>query len=342
MKRSIVYAVPEFLPLVGLTQRAEAEGFDRVWTTESPSRDALVRALTLGLSTSTIEVATGIAYAFTRSPLALAASASDIFSATNGRFSLGLGAGTHGMRTRWYGVDDFDHAASRIEEYANLMRDAWRSTREFEFEGRFYAGSYGELDGARPAVPIWGSGVNEAMLRISARSCDGVAVHALGAEMNNLDRRVLPAIHAGAEESGRYPKVALWRITAVGDDANAARDAARRTLAFYFSTPSYAVAADVAGWGDVAETVRTLYRDRGPDWDRLMAAIPDEMVADFCWAGRANDVRHALESLEAEYESRGVTEIVLQAASSVSSRETLANIESIIRELSPTRGGDRA
>lgn len=340
MKRSIVYAVSEFLPLVGLTQLAEEQGFDRVWTTESPNRDALVRALALGLSTTTIGVASGIAYAFTRSPLALAATASDISTATNGRFSLGLGAGTQGMRTRWYGVSDFDHAASRIEEYADLMREAWRSTRKFDFEGRFYTGSYGELEGERPVVPIWGSGVNETMLRLSARSCDGVAVHALGAEMKNLDRRVLPAIRAGAEEAGRSPEVALWRITAVNDDANSAREMARRGLAFYFSTPSYGAAAEAADWGNVAETVRNLYRDHGPDWNLISAAIPDEMVADFCWAGSPDEVRGAFTSLEAEYQSRGVTEIVFQAAPSLgSSEETLGNIEAIIRELSPTRGG---
>ena len=341
MKRSLVFAVPEFLPLVALTQLAEEQGFDRVWTTETPNRDALVRALTLGLATTSIGIASGIAYAFTRAPLALAATASDIFAATGGRFSLGLGAGTQGMRTRWYSMGDFDHAASRIEEYANLMREAWRSEKNFQFEGRFYAGSYAELEGVRAAVPLWGSGVNETMLRISARSCDGVAVHSLGAELRNLDLRILPALRAGAEEAGCAREIALWRVTAISEDADGAREMARRGLAFYFSTPSYGAAAQTAGWGDVAETVRNLFRDHGPDWNRVAAAIPDEMVADFCWAGSPDEVRRAFSSLEEEYRSRGITEIVLQAAPSLgSSEETLANIEMIIRELSPTRGPD--
>lgn len=338
MKRSIVFAVPDFLPLLDVAREAEEAGFDRIWTTEDPGRDAIVRALTIAMSTSTIGIGTGIAYAFTRSPLALAATAADVGLASGGRFALGLGAGTQGMRTRWYGIADFDHAASRVEEYAGILRKAWGAERSFSHEGRFYAGSYGELNGVRPRVPIWGSGVNSTMLRIAARSCDGVAVHPLGAHLAYLDTVVLPAMAEGAAASERTPELALWRMTAVDEDGDRARDRARRSLAFYFSTPSYAAAADVTGWGSVAAAIRDTYRDRGSDWDAISGLVPDEMVAEFCLAGTPEEVLAGWRALEAEYAARGVAETVFQTVGAgPPGEDNVRNLRSIVAVLG--RGG---
>ncbi|MCU1673673.1 MAG: class flavin-dependent oxidoreductase [Frankiales bacterium] len=340
MKRSVVFASPEFLPLIEVTKRAEAAGFDRIWTTENPGRDALVRALTFALHSETIGVATGIAYAFTRAPLAMAAAAADVQVASGGRFSLGLGAGTQGMRSRWYGIPDFDHAASRLEEYAGLLRSAWSAERSFRHDGRFFSGSYNELDGARAPVPIWGSGINATMLRIAARSCDGVAVHPLGGSVRYLDQVVLPAIAEGGASAGHSPELALWRMTSIASDGGAARDRARKSLGFYFTTPSYAIAADETGWGDTAQLVRDLYLERGGDWDAIAALIPDEMVAEFCLAGTAAEVRAGWASLSAEYAARGVTEVVFQTVGS-GADETTANLEAIVDTLGPEQAPGR-
>lgn len=347
MKRSIVFAVPDFLPLLEVAKEAEAAGFDRIWTTEDPGRDAIVRALTIALSTRSIGVGTGIAYAFTRSPLALAATAADVALASGGRFTLGLGAGTQGMRTRWYGINEFDHAASRVEEYAEILRKAWAAERSFSHEGRFYTGSYGELNGVRPRVPIWGSGINATMLRIAARSCDGVAVHPLGAHLRYLDAVVLPAMAEGNAAAGRRAELALWRMTAVDEDGDRARDRARRSLAFYFSTPSYAAAADETGWGAVAGAVRDAYRHRGSDWDTISSLVPEEMVAEFCLAGTPAEVLSQWSRLEAEYAARGVSETVFQpVGGSAPGEENIRSLRSIVaglaRPLSPDGSGRAA
>ena len=334
-KASIVFAVPDFLPLIDVAKEAELAGFDRIWTTETPGRDSLVRALTFGLNTDSIGIGTGIAYAFTRAPLAMAAAAADIYDALGGRFSLGVGAGTQGMRSRWYGISDFDHAASRLEEYTVILREAWRSAKVFHHDGRFYSGSYGEMDGERSSVPIWGSGINSTMLKISARSCDGVAVHPLGSSITYLDGVVLPAIAEGVQAIGRSPDLALWRITSIDDDDEVARSQARRGLAFYFSTPSYGNAAVQTGWGDVARQVREMYGELGPQWDSISDLIPDEMVNEFCLVGTTRSVRDEWDLLREQYERRGVTEVVFQTAVGSSKSETLDNLRSIVAALGP-------
>ena len=337
MRRSLVLANPEFLPAVAVARRAEERGFHRVWTTENPGRDALVRALTIALRTSTIGVASGIAYAFTRAPLALAATAADVQEAAQGRFSLGLGSGTQGMRRRWYGIDDFDHPASRLGEYADLMRAAWAAEISFTYSGRFYRGEYHQLDGARPAVPLWGSGVNATMLRLAARHFDGVALHPLGAHLAYLDRVVLPAVAAGRDD--RAVGLAAWRMVSVDADGALARARGARSLAFYFTTPSYGPVADETGWGDVAEKVRAGFAGAGTDWAALAALIPRPMLDEFCLAGTPAEVRDRWAADEPAYAARGVTEVVFQTAASVGGvpGDGLVNLHRIVDTLGEER-----
>lgn len=331
MKRSIVLATPAFLPILEVTKSAENQNFDRIWTTENPSRDALIRALTIGLQTTRIGVATGITYAFTRAPLAMAATASDIAVATGNRFEIGIGVGTQGMRSRWYGIDDFDHPASRLEEYVQVMRTAWAAEKKFKHEGTYFKGNYPDLDGARTPVPIWGSGVNEIMLKLSARSCDGVATHPLVANLEYLDKVALPAMNQGRSAHNRDLQIAIWRITSIDKDGDLARNRAKKNLAFYFSTPSYAAAATESGWGDIAEQVKAAFLERGADWDFISNMIPIEMVNDFAFAGTPAEVLEQYQNLEIAYGARGVTEIVFQTVGSGDNEEeTIMNLNNIV------------
>lgn len=336
MRTSIALATSEFLPLIEIAQAAERGGYHRLWTTESPTRDAPVRALTIAMRTSTIEVATGISYAFTRSPLAMAAMAADINEASGGRFSLGLGAGTRGIRRHWYGVDDFDAPATRLAEYAALMRAAWKADRDFEFSGRYYRGRYNQMEGPRDPLPIWGSGLNPTMLTVGARHFDGVAVHALATAPGYLDSVALPAIDKGRSDSSRPVELAAWRLVAVSDDGDTARAKARAALAFYFSTPSYVTVADATGWSDVAGAIRQALTDSGPRWPEIGRLIPLAMLEQFCSAGRPAEVRAGWETVTAQLEERGFDEVVVQTTSTDGTGpENVRAIADLVATLSP-------
>src|SRR4051812_26940600 len=101
MKWSLVVPGSISERLAEAARAAETGGLHRLWTTESPGRDAVLRSLHLLDATTTLLGGTGIAFAFTRPPLAAAGSAADAFHLSGGRFSLGLGAGTRGQR-RWF------------------------------------------------------------------------------------------------------------------------------------------------------------------------------------------------------------------------------------------------
>lgn len=281
MRRSVVLSMKWVRQLIPLAQRAEAAGLYRVWTTEYNTYDAMIRSALIAASTERIQIGTGITYAFSRRPVALAAAAADIQVASEGRFTLGLGMGTNGMRSKWYDVH-LNSPARRFAETVKLLREAQAATDGLHFNGDYenvdvpgYALDEPELT---RRMEIWGSGVNAAMLASAARSCDGVATHPLTVAPGYWQEAVEPALAKGLHEDGSRAKVAAWILTSVQDDEEQARRQSRRNLAFYFSTPSYQSAAQGATWAPAAERVLGTAREKGTnDLEAIADLIPDDM-----------------------------------------------------------------
>jgi alkanesulfonate monooxygenase SsuD/methylene tetrahydromethanopterin reductase-like flavin-dependent oxidoreductase (luciferase family) len=315
LRRSVVFATDELEPLAALAQRAEGAGLDRVWTTEYVGRDAVARALYIALATERIGVATGIAYAFSRAPLGMAALAGDVQRLSGGRFGLGISSGTRGVR-RWYGAE-FEPPAPRIAAYADALREAWER----------------DPDLATPP-PVYAAALNPAMTRAVARSCDGALLHALALSRVHLSERVLPALREGfAKRTDDTPfEVAAWCITAIDSDEEQAREMARRQLAFYLSTPSYKTVTAGTDWESVADRVRDGFDASGRKaaWGELSGLIPDAVVDELTIAGTPEVARRKAAALEAELRESGITELVFQTAGAdVSSAELISNCEQI-------------
>jgi hypothetical protein len=82
-----------------------------------------------------------------------------------------------------------------------------------------------------------------------------------------------------------------------------------------------------------------MYRERGSEWGAISDLIPDEMLSEFCLAGTPSKVQEDWKALREQYQSRGVTEVVFQAAAaSGSSEETIRSLQSIIEVLGPQTG----
>jgi alkanesulfonate monooxygenase SsuD/methylene tetrahydromethanopterin reductase-like flavin-dependent oxidoreductase (luciferase family) len=340
MDRSLVFATSVLAPLPALARGAEAAGFHRLWTTEFTDRDALVRALVVANATDHILVGTGIAYSFTRHPLALATAALDVHEASNGRLTLGLGAGTRGMRQRWYDIDQ-PKPVSHLLDVVAFLRAAWQSDGHFEHHSEHYQCA---VDGLHlrsrfdklPGLGIYGSGVNPGMIAAAARSCDGVALHPLAGSPTYLRDTVLPAV---ASSPGAAPRVALWAVTSIDEDGDRARDRARRALAFYYSTPSYSPSSAEEPWADVPPRIVAQARSAGHDWAELASLIPDQMLDALALSGTPAEVRTQVRELEARLQPLGIDEIVFQTVGvDVTDDEAVHNCELIIGTCGPQNG----
>lgn len=320
-----------------LAVAAEAADLYRVWTTESLGSDGLLRAMAIGLATSRIQIGTGIAYTFPRLPLHAAGAVAEVADALGGRFTLGLGAGTKGIRRR-YGIEE-DHPAPRFAEYVGLVRGALRSAAGYEFEGRFYRAKAPSLhfhasESIRRQVGIYGSGVNRIILETTARYCDGVALHPLAGIRPYFDEVTMPALERGAQRAERQGKLptALWYICSVHGDEDIARQRAAMVLAFYFSTPSYATPLQGTRWESVGDKLRAAFREAGypTPWHKLAQLVPEAMTEEICLVGTAKEVARKLAALEQRFAGMGIDELVLEPTSHAGPAEFNESCEGIV------------
>ena len=175
-----------------------------------------------------IDLSTGVAVAFPRSPMVTASIAWELAEASRGRFRLGLGTQVRAHIERRYS-SPFDPPGPRLREYLIALRKifaAFRGESRLDHQGDYYSFSLlpdqwspGPIDYPDPPLDI--AAVNPWMLRMAGEVADGVHVHPLNS-LSYLRHTVVTEVAAGAAKAGRDPaEVALIVpcVTAVGDSA---------------------------------------------------------------------------------------------------------------------------
>jgi probable F420-dependent oxidoreductase len=277
---------------VELARRAEAAGFDSAWAPEFHNHSGVLALAAAAMETERIELATGIAWAFGRSPLLTAVTALDLDEMSGGRFALGLGTGTRRMRTDWLGAPA-ERPGTRLRETIEAVRTVWRSSAAgaVRYEGELVnlnVRPYGRVGQVRDDIPVYVAAVNEGMVRIAGQVADGVVAHPM-ATPRYIDEVMRPALGDG----GRDVLVADWVIVAVSDDAEQAREDAKRQIAFHATVRTYDRILGLHGFDAVAAQIRELWRNF--DLAGMTALVTDEMCDEMAVAGTAQDCRRALE-----------------------------------------------
>jgi probable F420-dependent oxidoreductase len=274
-------------------RRAADAGLSGLVVTEA-GRTAYLTCGALAVAAD-IDVLTGIAVAFPRSPMVTAATAWELAEASNGRFRLGLGAQVRAHILRRYGTD-FDPPGPRLREYVLAVKQIFESFRTgapLAVEGEYYALSLlpptwapGTIDCANPPVDV--AAVNPGMLRMAGEVADGVHVHPLN-HPTYLRETVLPELAAGAARSGRTVddfEVIVPAFLAVGnteEERHTWREMARIQVAFYGSTPNYAFIFEQLDREGTTEKIRE--RQRAGDIPGMAAVIDDDLLEQFTTTG---------------------------------------------------------
>ena len=281
-----------------LGRRAAEAGLSGLVVTEA-GRTAYLTCGALAVAAD-IDVLTGIAVAFPRSPMVTAATAWELAEATCGRFRLGLGAQVRAHIQRRYG-SDFDPPGPRLREYVLAVKQIFESFRTgapLAVEGEYYALSLlpamwapGAIDYPDPPVDV--AAVNPWMLRMAGEVADGVHVHPLNTT-TYLRETVLPELGAGAARSGRTVdelEVIVPAFLCVGDTEevrHAWREMARVQIAFYGSTPNYAFIFEQLDREGTTEQIRE--RQRAGDVPGMAAVIDDDLLEQFTTTGTWDDM----------------------------------------------------
>ncbi|MEK6278636.1 MAG: LLM class flavin-dependent oxidoreductase [Actinomycetota bacterium] len=280
---------------------AEDAGVECVWAPEL-FRSSITQAAYLAARTEKIDVATGIAWAFTRSPFILAVSALDVDEMSGGRFRLGMGAGVKRLNETWHNADygkPAPHLREAVEATRQIMAQAG-SGEPIRFEGSYYdidiKGWVRPHPAARESVPIFTAAVQAGMARMAGDVADGLIGHPIQS-LQWIDEVVVDGFETGLGRSGRDRKDFDYLPTvccAIDDDQARANDLARRTIAFYATVRTYSPLFEMHGFGDNAAAAGEAFR-KG-DLAGVPAAISDEMVETYCAAGPLDKVRERVEA----------------------------------------------
>ncbi|MGQ0575669.1 MAG: LLM class flavin-dependent oxidoreductase [Pseudonocardia sp.] len=289
--------------VVAAARRAEERGFESVWTTEFYDRSATVSLAAMAVATSTVTVASGIAYAVGRSPLVLAAEARDLDELSGGRLVLGLGTGTKRMQQDWHGLDGAS-PAPRVEELVPLLRRIWTmDAAGVAHEGRFYRMALRPTAEVRPRqpVPVYLAGFNARMVEAAGAVADGLVGHPIFTR-RYVEDVVRPALAKGAARTGRAGDVPIagYVICSVADDGDRARRDAAAQIAFYTVVRTYAPLVELEGFTAEVDAVRAAWQAR--DAEAMIAAVSPAMLERMAVAGTPAQARDQLAAFHGLYD----------------------------------------
>jgi probable F420-dependent oxidoreductase len=278
-----------------LGRRAAEAGLSGLVVTEAGRTAYLTCGALAVAAPGHLDILTGIAVAFPRSPMVTAVTAWELAEASQGRFRLGLGAQVRAHMERRYGAE-FDPPGPRMREYVLAVKKIFSSFgtgAPLAVEGSYYNLSLLPPTWAPPPndcadPPIDVAAVNPWMLRMAAEVADGVHVHPLNTPIY-LRETVLAELGAGAARAGRSVddlEVIVPAFLVVGDteaERSAWREMARVQVAFYGSTPNYAFIFEQLDREGTTERIRE--RQKAGDIKGMAAVIDDDILKEFTTTG---------------------------------------------------------
>lgn len=280
----------------------EDAGLDGVLVPEA-QHDGLVTAALAGAATDRLAIATGVAIAFARTPMAMAYAAHDVHEVTGGRFTLGLGSQIRPHIERRYGMP-WSAPAARMREYVEALRAIWGAWAEgtpLDFRGDFYQHTLMTPmfvpAGAGAGPPVHVAAVGPEMIRVAAEVGDGIMCHPL-ATADFVAAHVRPVVEAA--DRPQPAEVRAWAMVCTGtteDDLASAVEVTRAQIAFYGSTPAYVPMLAHHGDEGVQPELHRLSKDG--QWSEMAALVDDDMLHRYAVVGDPTTVAR---ELQARYE----------------------------------------
>lgn len=277
----------------------ERLGYDRAFSFEA-KHDPFVPLAVAAEHTTTMGLGTAVAIAFARTPMTLANVAWDLQTLTEGRFTLGLGSQIEQHITQRFSMP-WSRPIERMREMVlaiTAIWTAWETGDRLDFRGDFSthtrmipAFDPGPNPFGRP--PVFTAGVGPKMTAVAGEVADGFLVHPVNSR-RSLQELTLPALAEGAARSGRSLdgfEVVCVTIVVTGrteEEMSRSREAVRRQLAFYGTTPAYQPVFALHGHGDLRpELARLAREDR---WDDMATLIPDDLLEAIAVCGEPESI----------------------------------------------------
>jgi len=289
--------------IADMARTMERRGYGGCWTAEV-NHDPFLPLALAAEHTSSIELGTGIAVAFARTPMTVANVGWDLQGYSRGRFILGLGSQIQPHIENRFSMP-WGHPVRRMREFIAALQAIWTCWRDggrLQFEGDFYTHKLmtpmfvPELhEYGFPKVFV--AAVGDAMTELSGEVCAGLVGHAFTTRRYLLEVTE-PAVQRGLKRAGRdrgefEMACPVFVVTGTDEDDMAVAAArARKQIAFYASTPAYRRVLELHGWGELQPELRGLSM-RG-EWDAMAQLIDDAMLAEFAVVAPVHELAAAI------------------------------------------------
>ncbi|MGE3652395.1 MAG: TIGR03617 family F420-dependent LLM class oxidoreductase [Reyranellaceae bacterium] len=282
---------------------AEAQGYDGVVTLENRHEPFMALGVA-AVATETLQLATGVAIAFPRSPMVTASTAWDLQLASRGRFVLGIGPQVRAHNENRFSVK-WSPPAPRLREYVKAMRAIWRCWEKGEklkFEGEHYrftlmTPNFTPESMGLPMVPVELAAVGPHTLRLAGEVADGVRLHAF-CTRTYLEQTVMPKLTEGWAKSGRTRENfeihggGFIATGATEEDVAKKVDWVRMRVGFYGSTPAYWPVLEAHGLGDLGRKLNAMSKQG--QWAEMTREISDDVVRLFAAVGTHREIANAI------------------------------------------------
>lgn len=272
--------------------QCQDRGIGRLTVAETGA-DPFVQLAYAAAAAPGVELATGVAIAFARTPMTLAYAGWSLQDATGGRAVIGLGSQIQAHIERRFAMP-WSAPAARMRDFIQATRAiwaAWQDGTRLNYRGDFYAHTLMNPLFVPPALPagpppIQLAAVGPLMCEVAGSVADGLATHPFGSA-SYLRAEVLPIIEraraaaeaAGAPHTARPFSVDAGVLVATGlDDAELAEAiaAVRGRIAFYGSTPAYLGVLAHHGQADLGPQLHAL-SVRG-QWQEMADLVDDDLL----------------------------------------------------------------
>lgn len=277
----------------------EASGYDGLFTLDTKV-DPFSSLLLAAEHTRRIELMTGVAIAFARSPMTVALQTWNLQKFSRGRTILGLGSQVRAHIENRFSMP-WAAPAEKMREFILALRsiwDCWGRGAPLNFRGKYYKHTlmtpvFNPGPIGYPDPKIYLGALGPRMVEVAGEVADGLYGHPF-TTMKFIDDVQLPALQKGLQKAGRtmdsFDMLAMIiTITGRNDHEMAQADQAmRKLLAFYGSTPPYYSVLAAHGWGDLGPRLNRMSKEGR--WEEMANLFSPEMVAAFTVKGRPEEI----------------------------------------------------
>src|SRR5436190_9868480 len=274
-----------------LVRRAEAAGYDDLWSAEATGYDGFTPLALAAAWTERVRLATGVVNPYTRGPALMAQSVAAIADASSGRFVLGIGSSSDVIVERWNRIP-FAKPLSRVRQAVEELRPVLAGERG--------PGGFKLESPPREAVPIVVAALRDRMLALGGEIGDGTFLNFLPV---SAVPHVVERIREGEAQAGKEPGSGevVCRFFTIPQPFEEGIALARFAFAAYATVPVYEAFFRALGWGERIDPLVAAWRDG--DRGLALERAPDDLIREVFLFGSPEEQRARLD----EFAAAGIT-----------------------------------